>query len=51
MCFSPFLGIGSGGGGGASIKGSVHNLLTQFFSLYGPKIEVSATDVFDIGIT
>ena len=32
-CFSPYLGIGRGGGGGQT--GLVHKLLMQFFSLYG----------------
>ena len=40
MCFSPYLGIGRGGGGP---KGLVHNLLMQFFTLGSSKIEVSAT--------
>ena len=31
MCFSPYLGIGQGGGGG-SPKGLVHNPLMQFFT-------------------
>ena len=38
-CFSPYLGIMSGGGGG-SPKGWVHNLLRQFFTLGSSKIEV-----------
>ena len=42
MCFSPYLGIRSGGGGGAP-KGWVHNLLLQFFTLGSSKIEVFET--------
>ena len=38
-CFSPYLGIRSGGGG-LSTKGWVHNLLIQFFTLGSSKIEV-----------
>ena len=40
MCFSLYLGIGCGGGGGAP-KGLVHNLLIQFFTLGSSKIEAS----------
>ena len=49
-CFSPYLGIRSGGGGGAC-KGLVHNLLMPFFTLGSSKIEVSGTCFFDIVIT
>ena len=42
MCFSPFLGISYGGGGGAP-KGWVHNLLMQFFTLGSSRIEVLET--------
>ena len=49
MCFSPYLGIRSGGGG--SPKGLVHNLLVQFFTLDGSKIQVFETCFFDIVIT
>ena len=45
MCFSPYLSIGCGGG---SPKGLVRNLLMQFFTLGGSKIEVSETYFFDI---
>ena len=31
-----------------SVNGPLHNLLMQFFSLYGSKIEVSETYFFDI---
>ena len=37
MCFSPYLGIGMGGG---SPKGLVHNLLVQFFTLGISKIYI-----------
>ena len=49
MCFSHYLGIGSGGGGGS--KGLVHNLLVQFFTLVTSKIEVSDTYFIDIVTT
>ena len=39
------------GGGGLSLKGLVHNLLMQFFTLGCSKIEVSETCFFDIVIT
>ena len=42
MCFSPYLQLGAGGGGGCQ-TGLVHNLLMQFFSLYSSKMEVSET--------
>ena len=38
-------------GGGGSPKGSVHNLLMQFFTLDSSKIEVFETCFFDIVIT
>ena len=41
MCFSPYLGIRSGGWG--SPKGLVHILLMQFFTLGSSKIEVFET--------
>ena len=50
MCFSPDLGIRSGGGGGSS-KGLVHNLLMQFVTLGSSKIEVFETCFFDIVTT
>ena len=40
MCFSPYSGIRSRGGGEGSPKGLVHNLLMQFFTLGSSKIEV-----------
>ena len=49
MCFSPYLGIRSGGG--VSPKGMVHNLLMQFFTLGSSKIEVFETFFYDIVIT
>ena len=50
MCFSPYLGIGCGGGGGVQ-TGLVHKLPMHFFSLYSSKSEVSETFYFDIVIT
>ena len=47
MCFSPYLGIGRGGGGGGVPKGLVHHLLMQFFTLGSSNIEVSETFFFD----
>ena len=44
MCFSPYLGIGCGGGGGA-LKGLVHNLLMLFFTLGSSKIEITSKRV------
>ena len=49
-CFSPYLGVGSGGGG-VSPKGRVHNLLMQFFNPDSSKIEVFETCFFDIVTT
>ena len=49
MCFSPDLGIRSGGGGVP--KGLVHNLLLQVFTLDSSKIEVFETCFCDIVIT
>ena len=43
--FSPYLGIGSWGG---ALNGVVYNLLTQFFTRYSSRIEVSETYFFDI---
>ena len=37
MCFSSYLGIGCGEGGG-QMGLLLHNLLMQFFSLYSSKI-------------
>ena len=45
-CFSPYLGIRSGGGG--SPKGLLHDLLMQFSTLGSSKIEVFETCFFDI---
>ena len=50
MCFSSYLGIRSGGGGGGP-KGLVHNLLMQFFNLGSSKIEVLETCFLDIVTT
>ena len=50
MCFSPYLGIGCGGGGGGAPKGLVHNLLIQIFTLCSSKIEVFETYLFDMVI-
>ena len=49
-CFSPFLGVRSGGEGG-SPKGLVHNLLMQFFTPDSSKMEVFETCFFDIVTT
>ena len=46
MCFSPYSGIRSRGGG--SPKGLVHNLLMQFFTLGSSKIEVLESCFYDI---
>ena len=55
MCFSPYLGMRSGGGGGGwgrgSPKGWVHGLLMQFFTLGSSKIKVFGTYFFDVVIT
>ena len=52
MCFSPDLGIRSGGGGGGgaggSPKGLVHNLLMQFCTLGSSKIKVFESYFYDI---
>ena len=48
--FSPYLGIRSGGTGGAP-KGLVHNLLLQFFTLGSSKIEVFESYSSDTVIT
>ena len=45
-CFSPDMGIRSGGGGGGSPKGLVHNLLMPFFTPDSSKIEVFETCFF-----
>ena len=49
MCFSPYLGMGTRGGG--SPKGLVDDLLVQFFTLDTSKIEVVESIFFDIVIT
>ena len=46
MCFSPYLGVGGGGGG--LPRGLGHNLLMQFSRLSSSKMEISKTDFFDI---
>ena len=46
MCFSPYLGVGRGGGG--LPRGLGHNLLMLFSSLGSSKMEISKTDFFDI---
>ena len=46
MCFSRYLGIGFGGGGGQ--RGLVHNLLMQFFGPYSSKVEFFETYFFRI---
>ena len=51
MCFSPYLGIRFGGGGGGLQMGLVHNLLMHFFTLGSSKIEVFETFFYDIVIT
>ena len=45
MCFSPYLGVG--GGGGAPKGYRAHNLLMQFSRLSNSKMEISKTDFFD----
>ena len=40
--------MGPAGGGRGAPKGLVHNLLMQFFTIDGPKIEVFETYFFDI---
>ena len=49
LCFSPYLGILYGGGGGQI--GLVHNLLMQLFTLDSSKIGVFETYFFDTMIT
>ena len=51
MCFSVYLGIRWGVGGGRPPKGLVHSLLVQFFTLESSKIEVLETHFFDTMIT
>ena len=43
--------VRGGGGGGGPPKGSVHNLLMQFFTPGSSKLEVFETYFFDIPIT
>ena len=50
-CFSPYFGIRSGGGGGGSPRGLVHNLLMQLFTPNSSKIEVFETCFCDIVTT
>ena len=48
-CFSPYLGIrsgGGGGGGGGLPRDWLHNLLMQFFTQGSSKIEVFETCFF-----
>ena len=45
MCFSPYLGVGGGGGG--LPRGPGHNLLMQFSGLGSSKMEISESDLFD----
>ena len=45
MCFSPYLGVG--GGGGAPKGSRAHNLLMQFSRFSSSKMEFSETDFFD----
>ena len=47
MCFSPYLGVWRGGGGGGTKGSRVHNLLMQFSGLGSSKMEISETDFFD----
>ena len=49
MCFSPYLGIRSLGGG--SPRGLAHNPLMQFFTPDNSKREVFETCFFDIVTT
>ena len=53
MCFSPNLGVGTGGkaGGGGGPKGLVHNLLVEFFTLSTSKILAFDSWLFDIVTT
>ena len=46
MCFSPYLGVWGGGGGGLP-RGLGRNLLMQFSRLNSSKMEISETDFFD----
>ena len=45
MCFSPYLGVGGGGGG--LPRGLGRHLLMQFSRLNSSKMEISETDFFD----
>ena len=47
MCFSPYLGVVGGGGGGLP-RGLGHNLLMQFSRLSSSELKISQTDFFDI---
>ena len=44
MCFSPYLGVGGGGGGTKGCR--AHNLLMQFSSLGSSEMEISETYLF-----
>ena len=46
MLFSPYLGVGGGGGG--LPRGPGHNLLIHFSSLGSSEMEISETDFSDI---
>ena len=49
MCFSPYSGIGRGGGGSPKVLGL--NLLVEFFTPDSSKIEFFETYFFDTVIT
>ena len=50
--FSPYLGTRRArGGGGGALKGLVHNLLMQLFTLDSSKMEIFPTYFFDTMIT
>ena len=51
MFFTPFGYWARGRGAGGGPKGLVHNLLMQFFTLGGSKIEVFKTHFFYTVIT
>ena len=48
MCFSPYLGVWGGGGGGGLPRGVGCILLMQFSRLGSSKMEIFETDFFDI---
>ena len=47
VCFSPYLGVAPGGGGGGTKGSRAHNLLMQFSGLGSSKMEISESDFFD----